>query len=467
MKHLAILAALIGPFLFCAHYYTSPAPFSYDEADYMYAAGRGFQANYLDRPSLSFAEYVRAGLSQGRDPGQKSALSKSVRSSGDVFFYRHAHGPMYFYWLMALSAWNTNESFIRGFSPVFAVVTAMLIYFGCLWLLPPPQGTLAGVIATVAYLSSPAVFRSTEVAPHAMFVLWFIVSLLLVAKLLQTGQRKYWYAAVATTAVSFCTLEVTFVLIFTVMVCGYLERSRLGMDLALMAKSIALFAGLTVLLHPATLTKLAFAKSYLYFAYLSLHRQAVWGQVTFLETWTTRFINSPVEWMLIAAAVFLYIRFRNLPGRRQAVPFLLFGAVMLATMLRVFTTGARYMLPFVPALHVFAGLVVAGFLMRWKPRARFLATVAICCGLALDVAWYATQHPFYLDPHASVLLAEIRQRNLDSSRLLVPHDDLPTLHYYFPRAQLTSYADPNALPAGEFDAIVRMTDPVIVDRLIR
>jgi hypothetical protein len=287
-----------------------------------------------------------------------------------------------------------------------------------------------------------------------MFVMWFIVALMFLAKMLDTGDRRLWYGAVATTALAFGTLEVTFVLIAVVLACGFIERRRLGLDWRVAARSILLFAAIVVLIHPATVTKLAFAKSYLYYVYLAVHRNGAWGDVTFTDTWINRFVNSPIEWLLIATAIFVWIRYRDLPGRRLAIPFLLFGTLMLGTMLRVFTTGARYMLPFVPAFHVFTAIVLSGVLFRWRSAARVAATALIPAALAITAAFYLDAHPFEPDARESLLLAKIEQMNLGSSRLLVPHDDLPTIHYYFPRAELTSYTDELALPEGNYDAVV-------------
>jgi hypothetical protein len=493
MKQLAILSGLLALFLFFAYPSINPAPFAYDEADYMYAAGRGFLANYLDLPSLSFPDYVRMGISQGTDPSQRSSLSLAVRRAGDMFLYRHAHGPVYFYWLGALSQWSADEHFIRAFGLAFPILAAAAIYLGCLWMLPAPQGQIAAILGCALYLFSPAVIRSTEVAPHQMFTVWFIVTLLLLAKfssrtarnatrqrpalpaligdaaascgLMAGGSCGVWYAVVVTTALAFCTLEVTFVLIAVVLVCGYLERRRLGFGWRLVGTSLSLFAATVVILHPAAITRLAFAKSYLFYAYLAVKRTAPWGDVTFADTWASRFSTSPVAWILIAIALFFWIRYRDLPGRRQALPFLLFGTLMLATMLRVLTTGLRYVLPFFPALLVFTAIILSGVLIRLRPNLRAGVLALVCGALLCDAYRYTAAFPFHPDPRLSQVIAEVRQRNLGASRLLVPHDDLPTIHYYFPGADVTPYLDELSLPAGRFDAIVRMSESVKIDRI--
>lgn len=467
MKHLAIVTAVVAVFLFFALPTINPGPFTYDEADYMYAAGQGWLANYLDSPSLSFPDYVRMGLNRGKGVEQNSSLSRTVRRSGDMFLYRHAHGPVYFYWLAALSTFSTDEHLIRSFSVVFPLITGLLIYFGCLWILPAPQGLIAAILGSVLYLWSPPVIHSTEIAPHQMFVMWFVVSLLLLAKLLATGRPTFWYAAVGTTAISFCTLEVTFVLIAVLMVCAYLERKRLEFGWGVLGKSVALFAAIVVLLHPATITKLAFAKSYLFFAYLAVQRKAPWGNVTFLETWSRRFENAPIEWIVIVIALVVWIRFRDFRGRREAIPFLLFGALMLGTMLRVLTLGLRYVLPFFPAFLVFAAIVLSGLVLWYRPAVRTWVVALICAAMLVSAQRFAALHPFDPDPHPWRLITEVKERNLGSARLLVPHDDLPTLHYYFPDADLTAYVDQANLPSGQFDAIIHEGDPVRIDTVTR
>jgi hypothetical protein len=337
-------------------------------------------------------------------------------------------------------------------------VTACLIYAGCVWMLPGPGGLIAAIFATTAYVCSPAVFRSSELAPHQLFVMWFIIALTLLAKMLATGDRRFWYGAVAVTALAFGTLEVTFVLIAVVLVCGFLERRRLAFDWSVAARSLILFAAIVVLIHPATLTKVAFAKSYLYYAYLSVHRTNAWGDVTFADTWITRFTNSPIEWLLIAAAIVMWFKSREMPGHRIAIPFLLFGVLMLGSMLRVLTTGARYMLPYVPAFHVFTGIVLSGVVLRWRAPARIAATALIPAALVGNGLLYLMDHPYEPDPREPSVLAKIGQMNLGSSRLLVPHDDLPTIHYYYPHADLTGYTDEFCLPPGEFDALVSSRD---------
>ena len=48
LKHAAILVGLLAVFYFLAKGTVMYGPYSYDEADYMYAVSRGFTANSMD-----------------------------------------------------------------------------------------------------------------------------------------------------------------------------------------------------------------------------------------------------------------------------------------------------------------------------------------------------------------------------------------------------------------------------------
>src|SRR5215831_9948021 len=107
---LLVVLAVIVPHFASA---TSPTPFAYDEADYMYAGTRGLLANYLDRPSQSLPDFIRKGLELARDQEQRLGMSEYIRSTGDITFYRHFHGPMYAYWVAACKAMGVDSE--QGF----------------------------------------------------------------------------------------------------------------------------------------------------------------------------------------------------------------------------------------------------------------------------------------------------------------------------------------------------------------
>src|ERR1700694_5908530 len=127
LKHTAILAGILAVFYFLARGTVMYGPFTYDEADYMDAASRGFAANYTDTPTMALAELVKVGLNRGRDSSQRSDLSEMIRGSDDMVFYRHWHGPLYLDWLQIVKLLAPGEHAIRALNYVFPIATAFLL----------------------------------------------------------------------------------------------------------------------------------------------------------------------------------------------------------------------------------------------------------------------------------------------------------------------------------------------------
>ena len=335
----------------------SPEPYGYDEADYMHAASFGFAANWTDAPSLSMADFLSAGL----HPGSPKALSDRIRGSHDVLFYRHFHGPLYHFFLIPVSRLGLSERAARMTMLAIPAASLAVIYFGCLWLLPGPIAPLSAFLAAGLFLTSHSVVWSTELAPHQLFALCSLACLILLAKAIATGRRAYWYACVAAMGLAFCTLEVAFVLILTVSICGFLERRTLRADLRFAAQSLALFLATVLAVWPAALLRLSFVKAYAVMTYLALMREAPWGHIGFIETWRARLFESPLEWSLIVLALLLGLRTRS-----RFYPVSLFAALMILATLPVLSSSPRYTLPFMPALDLFAGLTLLPTLGRLR-----------------------------------------------------------------------------------------------------
>src|SRR5438445_13035477 len=66
--------------------------------------------------------------------------------------------------------------------------------------------------------------------------------------------------------------------------------------------------------------------------------------------------------------------------------------------------------------------------------------------LACEAVTHTRHAPLAPDRRAVDLLAAIRAGGWEDKTLLAPHDDVPVLHYYFPRARLRGYADRAAIP---------------------
>ena len=452
----AVFVLLLALFLLLITRNVSPEPYVYDEADYMYAASLGFAANWSDTPSIPMRDFVRAGLGHGPNgrPDTQMTLSEGIRSGNDVLFYRHFHGPLFYYLLMGLSRLGLSEHGLRTALLAIPAASLAIVYFGCLSLAPS-----GAIFAAMLFLSSYAVIGSTELAPHQLFALCSLACLILLLKAIATGRRRYWYGAVVMAGFAFCTLEIACVLLGTLAICCSVERGRWHVDRAFIAKSLALFFATVLVIWPAAILRLSFLKAYAVMAYLTLSRDAAWGNTSFIETWRGRIFDSPLEWFLILAGVTMWLRNR----RRNVYPVGLFALLTLAATLHVLTSTPRYSLAFVPALDLLAGLTLVPSLGPLR-RPASLAVVALAVAGLYGSAWYQVAHqPRNPNPRSAAVLTYIHQNELENKALLVPQADVPALHYYFPGMRLRGYYGQSPVPSDrvgwEDAAVISATKP--------
>jgi hypothetical protein len=449
MKHAAVLIILIAVAFGMSRGKVNHAPYGYDEADYMFAAGLGIADNWLDSGSMPIADFVSAGRKRGADSSQQAGLSALARGGADPVVYRHWHGPLYYFWLTAIDKLGLNEHNTRGLFLIFPILTVCAIYFGTLRLFEGRQGQIAALLASALFLWSPIELESSEIAPHLMFVLWYTCALLLLGRVAINGSRRWFYAATVLAGLGFCTLEVDFVLILVLIAVAWWKRALLGTDLKLIRNSILLFLATVLLVWPAAVFKLSFAKAYMVMAYLALFRKGAWGDVTFSQTWIRRFEMTPVELSLIAIGLALFFAVMSRRDRSAAMPLLLFGVLMLLATLRVYAVTARYMTPFLPAFDVIAGWALATAFLRLKKPAAVYSAVGI---IAVLLLWNLEQRLASIDrgpnPAAFATLNSIRAQGLADKKVFVPRGEIPAIHYYFPRMRTEGYDQLSEIPTG-------------------
>jgi hypothetical protein len=428
---ISVLVLLLALFLSLIAPRVSSEPYVYDEADSMYAASRGFAANWSDARTMPLAVFVRQGVKRG----QRQALSESIRESGDILFYRHFHGPLFHYLLIPGLRLGWREHAVRAAMLAIPVSTLAVVYFGCWWLL----SWTAAVVCAALFLSSYTVLWSTELAPHQLFALCSLASVILLSKAVATSDRRYWYGSVLAAALAFCTLEIALVLLLALVVCGFVERRRWQAGAGFAAKSLALFVVAVLVAWPAAIVRLSFLKAYAVIAYLSLSREAPWGDVSLLETWRSRVLASPLEWGLILLAAMVLSRAPN----RSLNPLALCGGLMLLATLRVLTVTPRYSLAFMPILDVLAGLTLVPYLGTLRRPAGIAVVTFAVAGLyghAWRQAHYQASHQSRNpNPRSAAMVEFIHQNGLENKALLAPQSDIPTLHYYFPGMRLRGY----------------------------
>jgi len=192
-------------------------------------------------------------------------------------------------------------------------------------------------------------------------------------------------------------------------------------------------------------------------------RPNAWGAgATIAGTWWLRFVQSPVPWILALIGAIWFIRARRRAGG-LLLPFLIFTLTMSAAIFPVKTAMARYTLPLWPGLVLLGALSAGLMLAKGKPAVRLAATgFIIAAMLATSLPSLRANLP-RPNTRCDRMLALIRDRRLASQTLLVPHEDLPMLHYYFPRAHFEQYYDEKAIGErignGSVDGVINRGDP--------
>jgi hypothetical protein len=197
-------------------------------------------------------------------------------------------------------------------------------------------------------------------------------------------------------------------------------------------------------------------------AYLALVRHDTWGVgATVTQTWWLRLVQSPLPWLLAAIGTVYFVQhWREL---RVLFPFAIFTLAMSAAIFPVKTDMARYVLPLWPGPVLFAALSAGIVLAKWKPAPR-VAAIACLSAAMLATTWPGVRSSLpQHDARTEGMLALIRDQGLSQKVLLVPHEDIPMLHYYFAGSHFKQYYDEAAIPeqlrSGGIDAVIDRSTP--------
>jgi hypothetical protein len=145
------------------------------------------------------------------------------------------------------------------------------------------------------------------------------------------------------------------------------------------------------------------------------------------------------------------------------IPFAVFSLTMAGVIFTVRTEGARYTLPFWPGLVLFAAVSAGLALANLKPAARFAALAFISAAM-LATSWPSVRSGLpRQNTRCEAMLALIRDQGLAHKTLLVPHEDLPMLHYYFYGSHFKSYYDESTIPeqvrSEGIEGVIDRSDP--------
>ena len=422
--------------------------YGYDESDYMFAASQGLYANYVDKNTLSLAQFLRLGLSKGLQPDNRTSLSEFIRTNGDIAFYRHYHGPLSFYGLIFWRYFVNNDEYsVRLISLLFSIATVAAVYMGCFFLLQE-KGRLPALLASIMLLCSyPSIVTATEISTHGAYVFAATITLFFMAKLLQTNNLRYGYYTIIAMAVAFTATEYATVLFVTLIVCLVIHRRELfpNWSRAQYCKALglaaALFVGTILLVWPGAWLKLSLVKNYMFMAYLAVAREGAFGTESFVQVWSQRALRSPLEYaVIVATALTAMAHLRRCPW---FLPFLAYALLLFAATFRITTSAERYISSFLPPLFVLGAILISQQLQRLAAASQ-AAIVIILISLFLFQG-YSHVQSVRTDQSRSQPLDQVmnyfRTNDSGEEQILTSWEFLPILRFYFPEKRFQSYSE--------------------------
>ena len=428
----AVLAAIAWAFVPAA----PGDPFGYDEADYMYAGTQGFAANFTDRNALPLWTFVAQGLELRRDPERRGDMSQRVRTSGDLGFYRHYHGPVYAYWIAGMQAAGVEpESGFRASGLILHFAGAIAIFWMFRGAFPgaPRAGAFAAALAFAT--NRTGLVTALTITQHVAYIPVCILALFAAAQYLRSDDRRWWYATAALAGVAFAAVELASVLIVSIVLSVVFAHWARGWKhwLRLLALGAVWFLGAVAVVWPKGLLQLGALKGYLYLGYMALSRRT-FSPISPLDMWGDKFRDFPLEFVPLAALTGIAIFWR----RKELLPFLIHTGVFVAVTMVVTLPYTHYHGSMMASACVIAGFAVGELWTRVRPAAG-VAALALLAAAALVVDRSYLEEIRAREGQPSPTADVLQYARRMEKQALAPFVYVPTLHYYHPDITTVGY----------------------------
>lgn len=431
-------------------------PFEYDESDYMSAARKGLVENYREKSSMNLAQFASTGLKAVHGQLNNTGLSEYIRSRRDLTFFRHYHGPLYYYWLAFTSRMtHGNEAWERFSGWTFHLLAFATIYLGLLSLLGDTYRPAALVASLVYLFTANNIFTVDELSSHVPFIWFSIATLAVIGRMVVTRSMRWYYAALACCVISFCVLEYGVLLGASLVLAIWLVRKDLFASwhmrdaVRCAAWSALLIFGILLLLWPAGLLKGTIVEGFVYIVYLSRYRKNSYGNTTPLESWQSHFALSPLDFtvffLCFAVALVGVWRSRH---RNVLLPILTYAVLLFLSTFKNTATAPRYISSLFAPVYFVAAVVLFDMLKSVPKAIAIAGAVALVAALAIS-AWRITVMP-YLAPRPpsdmQLLISFVGAHQQD--KYFVPIGFVPELEYYFPKTSIHSLRPGDAIPGA-------------------
>jgi hypothetical protein len=422
---------------------TSPAPFGYDEADYMFAGTQGVWANYTDRGAMPLAEFVGKGRELSRDPTRRAGMSQYVRSSGDLSFYRHYHGPLYAYWIGLCQALGVRtEAAYRASGMILHGLGALAILWFFPRAFPELPGAAAFLAAAMYALNRTAIVTGTFITQHIVFEVLAFLSLFAMAIFCRTRDVRWWYCTAALVAGAFAAVEISSVLMIAVALSLVLNlwADRRTEIFPLLGKGALWFLGTLVAIWPRGVLTLNALKGYLYLAYMTLYRKT-FNPIGPGELWGFKIKTYPLEFALpLVALVALLLFWRRISVRTAALPFLIYACMFLGVTMVVTIPYVYYHGSLLASLAILTGIGFGELWRRTGVAAGTAALVVILGTLVLQAnSYYKEAAQARRAPSFSREILRYLDRASGGGPVYISFLLVPALHYYHPEVATVGY----------------------------
>ena len=440
---LAVVAGLLFPRI------ASRDAYDYDEADYLGAVSKGFLANYTDRDAISLATFAKLGLGRGFEKTQRTSLSQYIRESGELPFYRHYHGPLYFYYLIPFRALlGDNEFAMRAASFAFLPLAAILAYLTVLSLRPRGSRLGPALAAAMVVLGPSNLGTAAQITPHSLYVFTCLLGLLAIARLIEDPTPGRFYCSVLVLSLNFMVIEYALLLLLTLATAMFVTRRHVFLppDRRIGARRLAaaalLFAGTVFAVWPGAWIKLTLVRNYVFFAYFAIVRGGEYGKGPFWQSWLQRAAESPIEYAVIVAGLLLLLpRARR---RAAVLPYLVYAGLIFLCTVRNTSSSPTYVSSLLPPLHVLSVLAVGAAAERFSRGARACLLAALACALLGSTSLWLRTSSERIRPTETVLkqvVAHLKAEAFPTGSVAVDRVLLPTIHYYLPDGRFSAFSE--------------------------
>jgi hypothetical protein len=431
-----------------------------DEADYVRASRYGPLASYIGSRERSGAVFAVEVIDDYRRTGSSHAYAREW-DADDASALRHYHPPFAFYPVAMLTRLHPDERTMRmvplATGVLASVVSALLAYV----LLAGSSVTvrlLFSAAAGVATAASPYhALTSTTIGPHAAFSLLSTLTLVALARAVQTSSARWWIAASASLGATLLTIPYWILLIVAglwVWIWG-LQEGRRSVRLLLLGCATALVV-MTLAWPPGVLT-LGMAKPVLLYLSIAMNPPDV-GRA--IGDWIPAFVRAHplMTGLLLVGIAGLWLA--PVRQRRAAVPALIFTIGFVLLNLRVSYMKPLYVGDVIPAAAALGCALAAMALTRLPSRITTSAAVVILVlvsGSAVRTA--AVSRP---SPDWRRALSELDERLAGQRLLVTPRQAGAMVKYYLPHTRVSLDSDDpgevrqlrEQLAEGNFDVVL-------------